>query len=59
MLPIYQMKNSTRYVLESGILIISKFFCNRKHRHNYLGHVLPVDSERVFLEDSKRLLKCG
>jgi len=27
--------------------------------HSHLGNVSPVDYERMFLEDSKRLLKYG
>ena len=52
---IYKTRDDAR----SEIFDYIEVFYNRKRRHSHLGNVSPVDYERIFLEDSKCLLKCG
>lgn len=48
----------TRDAVRSVVFDYIEVFYNRKRRHSHLGHVSPVDYEKRFLENNKRLLKC-
>jgi len=49
----------TRDEARSEIFDYIEVFYNRKRRHSHLGQMSPIDYERKFLEDGKRLLNCG
>lgn len=56
---IRKMIYKTRDDARSEVFDYIEAFYNRRRRHSHLGHVSPVDYEKGFLEDNKRLLKCG
>ena len=49
----------TRDEARSEIFDYIEVFYNRRRRHSHLGNVSPVEYEKGFLEDNKRLLKRG